>query len=150
VVAVTEKGSWVVGSMHAIAIDILRRVTTGIACSHGFNRRIHLGVALATSSECAMVVLRMRTRAVGTVWHLGASRVTPAPAMLTLGNTRVGMSTPHSTCRGAKLEGLVDECFGVGAQLGIPKVEPDCCCVSAWGVAHDPWSACKVEGSGHG
>jgi hypothetical protein len=142
----------VICSMCAIAIDAPRRVTTGITCSCGFNGRIHLGVALATPSEHAMVVLRMRARAAGTAWHLGAihaSKVTPAPAMLTLGNTRVGMSTPHSTCRGAKLEGLIDECLGIGAQLGIPEVKPDCCCIGAWGVAHDLRSARKVEGSSH-
>jgi hypothetical protein len=92
----------VVGSMHAIAIDTPRRVTTRVTYSHGFDGRIHLGVALATPSEHMMVVLRVGARTAGTAWHLGAthtSRVAPVPATLTLRNTRVGTSALHSTCR---------------------------------------------------
>jgi hypothetical protein len=150
----------VIGNMHAIAVDAPGRVTTGIACSHGFNRRIHLGIALATPSERAIVVLGVRARAVGTAWHLGAthaSRVALVPATLTLRDTRVGMSALYSACRGTKLKGLVDELkglvderLGIGAQLGVPEVKPDCCCVGARGVAHDPRSAHEVKGSGHG
>jgi hypothetical protein len=128
----------VIGNMHAIAVDAPGRVTTGIACSHGFNGRIRLGIA--TPSEHTMVVLRVRARAAGTAWHLGAthvSRVALAPATLTLRDTRVGMSAPHSACRGTELKGLVDEHLGIGARLGVPEVKPDCCCVGARGVAHD-------------
>jgi hypothetical protein len=53
--------------MHAIAVNILGRVATEIACSCGFNGRVRLGVALATPSKCTVVVLRVRARAAGTV-----------------------------------------------------------------------------------
>ena len=85
----------VVSSMVTPAVQTLENVRTGHTSCSGLSRRVGLSVSLATPSQEPVVLNSVRTTTLLTLSALSATgmcRVSPAPAIATLGHSRVHSS----------------------------------------------------------
>jgi hypothetical protein len=85
------------------------------------------GVFPAATGKCAMVGLRMRTRALWTAWGLqaaGLGGVSPLPAVLTERSAGVGSSSAHEAQCRPDLERSPNQALGHSAQLRIYDIKP--------------------------
>ena len=91
----------VVSSMVTLAIQTLESVRTRCTICSCLSRRVRLSVSLATPSQQSVVLNSVRTTTFLTLSALsttGMCWVTPAPAIATLGHSRVHSSPSDCSC----------------------------------------------------
>ena len=91
----------VVSSMVAPAVQTLESVRTGCTSCSSLSRRVRLSVGLATPSQEPVVLNSVRTTTFLTFSALsvtGMCWVSPAPAVATLGHSRVHSSPSDYSC----------------------------------------------------
>ncbi|KAL9710873.1 hypothetical protein Ac2012v2_8374 [Leucoagaricus gongylophorus] len=100
--AIAPEGTLVVvSSMVTPAVQTLESVRTGCTSCSRLPRRVRLSVSLATPSQEPVVLNSVRTTTFLTLSTLSATGmcwVTPAPAIATLGHTRVHSSPSDCSC----------------------------------------------------
>ena len=100
--AVTPEGTFVVvSSMVTLAVQTLESVRTRYTICSCLSRRVRLGIGLATPSQEPVVLNSVRTTTLLTLSALsmtGMCWVTPAPAVATLGHSRVHSSPSDCSC----------------------------------------------------
>jgi len=91
----------VISRVVTLAIQILESVRTRYTSCSCLPRRVRLGIGLATLSQQSVVLNSMRTTTFlifSTLSTTGMCRISPAPAIVTLGHSRVHSSpSDHSS-----------------------------------------------------